>query len=47
MSKLLEMRNKLSQGWGNLSKSKKIAYSLLAGVIIVALSFFYSSSIFN
>ena len=40
MSKLLEMRNKLSQGWGNLSKSKKIAYSLLTGVIIVALSSF-------
>lgn len=40
MSKLLEMRNKLSQGWSNLSKSKKIAYSLLAGVIIVALGSF-------
>jgi len=34
------MRNKLSQGFGNLSKSKKIAYSLLAGVIIVALGSF-------
>lgn len=40
MSKLLEMRNKLSQSWSNLSKSKKIAYSLLAGVIIVALGSF-------
>lgn len=40
MSKLLEMRNKLSQGWGNLSKSKKIAYSLLAVVVIVALGSF-------
>ena len=40
MSKLLEMRDKLSQGFGNLSKSKKIAYSLLVGVIIVALSSF-------
>lgn len=37
MNKLLEMKNKLSQGFGNLSKSKKIAYSLLAGVIVVAL----------
>jgi flagellar M-ring protein FliF len=40
MNKLLEMKNKLSQWFGNLSKSKKIAYSLLAGVIIVALSSF-------
>ena len=40
MNKLLEMKNKLSQGWGKLSKSKKIAYSLLAGVIIVAFSSF-------
>ena len=40
MSKLLEMRNKLSQGWGNLSKNKKIAYSILAGVIIIALGSF-------
>ncbi len=40
MNKLLEMRNKLSQGWGNLSKNKKIAYSILAGVIIIALSSF-------
>ena len=40
MSKLLEMKNKASQGFGNLSKSKKIAYSLLAVVIIVALSSF-------
>jgi flagellar M-ring protein FliF len=40
MNKLLEIKNKLSQGFGNLSKSKKIAYSLLAGVIIVALSSF-------
>jgi flagellar M-ring protein FliF len=37
MNKLLEMKNKLSQGFGNLSKSKKIAYSLLASVSIVAL----------
>lgn len=37
MSKLLEMRNKLSQGFGELSKSKKIAYSLLAVVVIGAL----------
>lgn len=40
MNKLLEMKNKLTQGFGNLSKSKKIAYTLLAGVIIVALSSF-------
>lgn len=40
MNKLLEMKNKLSQSWGNLSKSKKIAYSLLVGVIIVAFSSF-------
>ena len=40
MGKLLEMRNKLSQGWGNLSNSKRIAYSLLAVVIIVALGSF-------
>lgn len=40
MSKLLEIKNKLSQGWGNLSKNKKIAYSILALVIIVALSSF-------
>ncbi|MBZ9624542.1 flagellar M-ring protein FliF [Clostridium sp. FP2] len=40
MSKLFEMKNKISQGFGKLSKSKKIAYSLLAGVIIVALGSF-------
>ncbi|MBN4049297.1 flagellar M-ring protein FliF [bacterium AH-315-N14] len=40
MSKLLEMRKKLSQGFGDLSKSKKIAYSLLAVVVIVALGSF-------
>jgi flagellar M-ring protein FliF len=40
MNKLLEMKNKFSQAFGNLSKSKKIAYSLLVGVIIVALSSF-------
>ncbi|MGH4125747.1 MAG: flagellar basal-body MS-ring/collar protein FliF [Clostridium sp.] len=40
MSKLLEVRTKISQGWGNLSKSKKIAYSLLAAVVIVALGSF-------
>ena len=40
MNKLLEMKNKLTQGFGNLSKSNKIAYSLLAGVIIVALGSF-------
>ncbi|MGH4050377.1 MAG: flagellar basal-body MS-ring/collar protein FliF [Clostridium sp.] len=40
MGKLLEMRNKFSQGWGNLSKNKKIAYSILAGVIIIALGSF-------
>jgi len=34
------MKNKLSQGFGNLSNSKKIAYSLLAVVIVVALSSF-------
>ena len=37
MNKLLEMKNKLAQGFGNLSKSKKIAYSLIAVVIIGAL----------
>jgi flagellar M-ring protein FliF len=37
MNKLLEMKNKLSQGFGNLSKSKKIAYSLLTVVITAAL----------
>ena len=40
MNKLLEMRTKLSQGWGDLSKNKKIAYSILAGVIIIALGSF-------
>ena len=40
MNKLLEMKNKLSQGFGNLSRSKKIAYSLLAGVIAVSLGYF-------
>ncbi len=40
MSKLLEMKNKLFEGFGNLSKSKKIAYSLLAVVLIVALGSF-------
>ena len=40
MSKLLEMRNKLLQVWGNLSKNKKVAYSILACVIIIALSSF-------
>ncbi|MCB2288870.1 flagellar M-ring protein FliF [Clostridium sp. CS001] len=40
MNKLLEIKNKLSQWFVNLSKSKKIAYSLLAGVIVVALSSF-------
>ncbi|MBU3142311.1 flagellar basal-body MS-ring/collar protein FliF [Clostridium sp. CF012] len=45
MNKLHEIKNKLSQGWGNLSKSKKIAYSLLTSVIIVALiSFFIRAS---
>ncbi|MFT5871363.1 MAG: flagellar M-ring protein FliF [Clostridium sp.] len=40
MNKLLQMRNKLSQGFGKLSRNKKIAYSILAGVIIIALSSF-------
>ena len=40
MNKLLEMKNKLSQGFGNLSRSKKIAYSLLAVVVAVALGSF-------
>jgi len=40
MNKLLELRNKISQGWGNLSKNKKIAYSLLGIVIIIALTSF-------
>jgi len=40
MNKLLEMRNKISQGWGKLGKNKKIAYSILAGVFIIALAFF-------
>ncbi|MBU3159042.1 flagellar M-ring protein FliF [Clostridium frigoris] len=40
MSKLLEMRNKFSQSWGNLSKNKKIAYSILVGVILIALTSF-------
>jgi len=44
MGKLLEMRNKLTQGFGDLSKSKKIAYSLLAGVIIVALASFIAAA---
>jgi len=44
MNKLLEMRNKFSQGWGNLSKNKKIAYSILAGVIIIALGSFIVST---
>jgi len=40
MNKLLEMRNKFSQVWNNLSRNKKIAYSILAGAIIIALSYF-------
>jgi len=44
MSKLLEMRNKFSQAWGNLSKNKKIAYSILVGVIIIALTSFIVAS---
>lgn len=40
MNKLLEMKNKLSQDFGNLSRSKKIAYSLLAIVVVVALGSF-------
>jgi len=44
MSKLLEMRNKFSQAWGNLSKNKKIAYSILVGVIIIALASFIVAS---
>jgi len=40
MNKLLELRNKLSQGWGNLSKNKKIAYSILGFVIIIAITSF-------
>ena len=40
MSKLLEMRNKFSQSWGNLSRNKKIAYSILVGVILIALTSF-------
>ncbi len=44
MNKLLEMKNKLLQGWGSLSKNKKIAYSILAGVIIIALTSFLVSA---
>ncbi|MBU3098618.1 MULTISPECIES: flagellar basal-body MS-ring/collar protein FliF [Clostridium] len=45
MSKLLEVRNKFSQSWGNLSKNKKIAYSILVGVILIAIiSFIVASS---
>ena len=40
MNKLLEMKNKLVQGWANLSKNKKIAYSILALVIIIGISSF-------
>ncbi|HEY8893163.1 MAG TPA: hypothetical protein VIM70_23325 [Clostridium sp.] len=40
MNKLLEMRNKFSQVWSNLSRNKKIAYSILAGAIVIALSYF-------
>ncbi|MBU3111780.1 flagellar basal-body MS-ring/collar protein FliF [Clostridium lacusfryxellense] len=40
MGKLLEMRNKFSQGWSNLSKNKKISYTILAAVIIIALGSF-------
>ena len=45
MSKLLEIRNKISQGWGNLSRNKKISYSLIASVILIALiSFIVATS---
>ena len=45
MSKLLEVRNKFSQSWGNLSRNKKIAYSILVGVILIAIiSFIVASS---
>ncbi|HEY8889994.1 MAG TPA: flagellar basal-body MS-ring/collar protein FliF [Clostridium sp.] len=45
MNKLLEMRNKFSQVWGNLSKNKKISYTILAGVILIAIiSFIVAAS---
>ena len=44
MNKLLELRNKILQGWGNLSRNKKIAYSILAVVIIIVLSSLLSSA---
>jgi len=40
MNKLLEMRNKFSQVWSDLSRNKKIAYSILAVGIIIALASF-------
>ena len=45
MNKLLQMKNKLLQGWRNLSKNKKIAYSILTGVIIIALISFLVSAL--
>jgi flagellar M-ring protein FliF len=40
MNKLLEVKDKLSLGFGNLSRSKKIAYSLPALVVAIALGYF-------
>ncbi|MBU3180645.1 flagellar basal-body MS-ring/collar protein FliF [Clostridium psychrophilum] len=45
MNKFIQMKNKLLQGWRNLSKNKKIAYSILTVVIIIALISFLVSAL--